>query len=103
MRRAAKTQHLIRTQELTENRNEFGKILKWIIKRCLNTSEAESQLMKQLDDPMTPCVKVASEDKVTAENMRLIFCIYFFFTVKAVGKLPACTAFFFFFVADWLG
>lgn len=79
MRKAAKSWHIIYTQKLKKNINEFGKILKWIIKRCLNSSEDESQLRKQLDHLMTKSVKMASEDKVTAENMRFIFCIIFFY------------------------
>lgn len=46
MRRAAKSWHIICTQELTENINEFGKILKWIIRRCLSSSEDEKQFRK---------------------------------------------------------
>lgn len=68
-------------------------------KRCLNISEAKRQFMKQLDHLTTKCVKVASEeDKVTAENMRFIFYVFFFFTVKDVGMFPTCTAYL---VADW--
>lgn len=84
---------------MTRNINEFVKDTQIDNKKVFKYLRSWKPAHETAGLPDDKGVKVAVEDKSTAQNMRFIFRV-FFFTVKYVGEFPTSSAFF---VADQSG